>query len=86
MSPSLPLFFIKPKLTPSYHINLYSSIPFSYLTSCYHIAIVKISQLGHSAVFCLGGIALQLSWIAYLGPITPTRCMVRPWLLGAHPC
>jgi hypothetical protein len=47
-----------------------------------HPAIVKLSQLGHSAVYCVGGMMMQLSWLAYLGPVTPVRCMARPWMLG----
>lgn len=80
--PHLPLpslLFYLLSFCPSYFL-------FCHLISHFLAAIVKISQLGHSAVFCLGGIALQLSWVAYLGPITPTRCMVRPWLLGAYCC
>jgi hypothetical protein len=47
-----------------------------------NLSIVKLSQPGHSAAYCVGGMWLQLSWIAYLGPITENSCMVRPWLLG----
>jgi hypothetical protein len=43
---------------------------------------VKLSQAGHTALYCIGGVALQASWLSYLGPVTATNCMARPWLLG----
>jgi hypothetical protein len=44
--------------------------------------IVKLSQFGHSAAYCMGGMWLQLSWLSYLGPITEKRCLARPWTVS----
>ena len=87
LSHSLFHFFVctlPPFLPPSLSLStmflifsIFMSFPY-FLTS----AIVKLSQLGHSAVYCVGGIGLQFSWMAYLGPVTPVNCMSRPWLLG----
>jgi hypothetical protein len=31
------------------------------------LPIVKLSQPGHSAAYCIGGVILQCGWIAFLG-------------------
>eukprot|EP00596_Hydrurales_sp_CCMP1899_P000141 CAMPEP_0119055568 /NCGR_PEP_ID=MMETSP1177-20130426/75791_1 /TAXON_ID=2985 /ORGANISM="Ochromonas sp, Strain CCMP1899" /LENGTH=1294 /DNA_ID=CAMNT_0007036121 /DNA_START=125 /DNA_END=4009 /DNA_ORIENTATION=- len=64
---------------------LVGALGFSFMTWLYvyrNTTIVKLTQAGHTAVFCLGGIFLQFSWMTYLGPVTKINCMARPWLLG----
>ena len=66
------------------HLTHYSLPPSTPSHPLFPSAIVKLSQLGHSAVYCVGGISMQLSWLSYLGPVTAARCMARPWLLGKY--
>ena len=66
---------------PCHPPTLSSTHPLTLVTHLF-AAVVKLSQLGHSAVYCIGGIWLQFSWMTYLGPVTPMHCMARPWLLG----
>lgn len=64
---------------------LVGALGFSFIVWLYvyrNTTIVKLAQAGHTAVFCLGGVFLQFSWMTYLGPVTKINCMARPWLLG----
>ena len=38
----------------------------------------------YCAMYCIGAISLQSSWIVAVGndPATGNQCMARPWLLG----
>ena len=85
-SPSYCTLSISLPLLPSFSLSLFRSLcffPLSLSLSLFFFqAIVKLSQLGHSAMYCVGGIGLQFSWMAYLGPVTSVNCMSRPWLLG----
>ena len=81
--------YFSPPLTFFLSLSLFRSLCFFPLSlylslslSLSFQAIVKLSQLGHSAIYCVGGIGLQFSWMAYLGPVTSVNCMSRPWLLG----
>ena len=89
----LPLTVLSLFLSPSNLLSLSLSLPLTLFFSSISLslslslslsfqAIVKLSQLGHSAMYCVGGIGLQFSWMAYLGPVTSVNCMSRPWLLG----
>mmetsp|Transcript_9320 Transcript_9320/g.9396 ORF Transcript_9320/g.9396 Transcript_9320/m.9396 type:complete len:1334 (-) Transcript_9320:2058-6059(-) len=44
--------------------------------------IVKLSQPGHSAAYCAGGMAVQFGWVSFVGPLSPGTCMIRPWILS----
>ena len=85
-SPSYCTLSISLPLLPSFSLSLFRSLCFFPLSLSFSLfffqAIVKLSQLGHSAMYCVGGIGLQFSWMAYLGPVTSVNCMSRPWLLG----
>jgi hypothetical protein len=38
--------------------------------------VVKLAQAGHTAIFCLGGVFLQFSWMTYLGPVTKVNMTI----------
>ena len=47
---------------------------------------VSVSGSGkrYCAMYCIGAISLQASWIVTVGnnPVNGNQCMARPWLLG----
>ena len=47
-------------------------------------ASVSGSGKRYCAMYCIGAISLQASWIVTVGnnPVNGNQCMARPWLLG----
>jgi hypothetical protein len=44
------------------------------------LPIIRNSQTGQLAAYCVGCAVLQGSWVVYIGEVSAASCMARPWL------
>jgi hypothetical protein len=53
-----------------------------WFTVYHRIRSVRNTNQAGKFLYCLGCVAFQLSWLSFLGPVTETSCLSRPWLLA----